>query len=239
MNYKRIVLGSFLFMAFIGEVSVGFYSGLFTPPGLLILSCLYVILFLLYEALDKKYQFTNIRAIMLAFGIYSVGITGLLHGEIANYVLTPQNNLITTLIRIQCSLFPVFAYYLLNKIYPRKNTEHVPSLRTMIIIFTLFILILSPSQKFGLIAVYHTFQIAPMASTVFAILGLISILLALRQKTSQKPPYSNRIFTIISIGLFILSLVPLLQTFIVLVLLTILYMIWLLLIPAFRSGLLQ
>jgi len=236
VNYKRILLGSFLFVAYVGEVSVGLYSGLFTPPGLLVLSCLYVILFLLYEALNKKYSLTNTRVILLTFGIYSVGVTGLLHGEIANYVASPQHGLITTFIRVQCSLFAVFAYYLLNKIFPSKATDKTPSIRSMIIISMLFVLLLTPSKKFGLINTYHTFQTAPLLSVIFTMLGIICIFLALRQNTSAAKRYSSRVFTIISVELLILSLIPLLQAFIVLVFIMPIFTLWFMRQPVFRKA---
>jgi len=237
VNYKRILLGSFLFIAYVGEISVGLYSGLFTPPGLLVLSCLYVILFLLYEALNKKYLLTYTGAILLTFGIYSVGVTGLLHGEIANYVTTPQHGLITTFIRVQCSLFAVFAYYLLNKIFPSKATDKTPAIRTMLMISMLFVLLLTPSKKFGLITAYHTFQTAPLLSVIFTMLGIICIILALRQNASAAKRYSSRVFTIISVELLILSLVPLLQAFIVLVFIMPILTLWFMRQPVFRKAL--
>src|SRR4051812_14120875 len=89
----RNFLGAVLCLVLVGEPTVGTKSGIFTPPGFVALFTMYFLLFLLYESLAEKYKLTYGKLVLLNFAIYSVLITGLLHSEIADYVLHPHNAL--------------------------------------------------------------------------------------------------------------------------------------------------
>lgn len=212
---RRTWLGAFFFLVFVGEPTVGFRSGLFTnPAGLLALVGLYTVLFLLYEALVQRFKLTNGRLILLTFGIYSVVVTGFLHGEIGDYGLQPQNWLVTTMIRIQCSLFPLFAYYCLNKIY-KRDPARVMSVRTALIVAGVFVLLLTPTRMFGLTRVFDTFRDAPVAALLYAVLGVVAILIALKP-TKQGSVYRTKALTIWTWLLFAVAIVPAVPFFFVL-----------------------
>ena len=212
---RRNLLGAGLFLIMVGELTVALYSGLLTPPGLIVLGVLYLLLFLLYEALAVRYNLSYLGIVLLNFSIYSVLITGLLHGEIADYVQHPENNLITTLIRIQCSFFPLFAYLLINKLAPRK-VANVPKLSSVIVAWVVFMALLSQSQDFGLAVVARTFQQVPALATVFTVAAMLAAVFALRSRaTSDHKP--KRWTLVSSWLLFAICLIPTLPAFMIVV----------------------
>lgn len=209
---KRNLFGTILFLILVGEPVVGLITKLYTVIGLMVFICLYALLFLLYEALTIKYSLSYAALLPLTFGIYSVFITGLLHGELTEYALSPRNNLGTSLIRLQCSFYPIFAYYVLNKKTVRDTTK-VPKLRSILTVFSLFILLLTPSKTFGLITLARTFQTAPFISVIFSLLGLLSVFFALSLKYRSTKIFNSKVFTLISLMLLMLCLIPNLKTF--------------------------
>ncbi len=115
---KYNLLGAALLLILVGEVTVGASNGLYTVPGFIVLAFLYLGYFRLLDSLSHRYHLSNTGLILVNFALYSVLITGLLHGELASYVIRPQDDLITSLIRLQCSLYPVFAFHLLRRLVP-------------------------------------------------------------------------------------------------------------------------
>lgn len=212
----RNICGTYLFLILVGEVTVGFTNGLFTPAGFLILSVLYFLLFITYEVLAERFKLTMGQLVLINFSIYSVFITGLLHGEIGTYVTSPHNSLITTLVRIQCSFFPIFAYIIINRFSTRQPTT-LPSVWCLSIAWAIFIGLLSLTGKFGIDRLISTFQTAPHFSIIFSIGAIIAVYFAFRpiaKPKSNKP--SPRYFLPISLVLLILGLIPSLASFLVL-----------------------
>ena len=211
---KRNLLGALLFLIFVGEVTVGNGNGLFTLPGLLVLYGLYYVLFMLYEALVVRFKLTYTRLALLTFALYSVLVTGLLHGEIASYVTHPEQNVITTMIRLQCSLFPVFAYYLLNK-YTKRDVSRILSAKAATLLAFMYVLLLTTTKKFGFTVLLNTLHTAPAHSLIFITLGLTTLVMALRPagKTSS---YQSKSFTITTWVLFGIACVPTIATLILL-----------------------
>ncbi len=232
---KRTILGSLFFLIMVGEPAVGGVNGLYTIPGFISLFALYTILFLLYEALIVRYELTYGKLLPLTFGIYSVVVTGLLHGEIAHYITRPQDHFVTTLIRIQCSFYPIFAYYLLNK-FTKRDPKNVPKIRNALLAGLIYILVLTPSGQFGLETLGDTFRTASGLSLVFTVLGIVAIVLALRPRTSSSKLRGSKVLDIFSWSLFLLCLIPTLQTFfVVLIFMPIIGLLYLR-IPDFRNA---
>ena len=213
---------------------MGAKSGLFTPQGFAVLYTMYFLLFLLYESLANKYRLTYGQLALLNFALYSVLITGLFHREIADYVLHPHNDLITTLIRVQCSFFPLFVYALLNR-WGTRDVRHVASLRAILLAWVVFVLILGLTHKFGLPGGAYTFQVAPIAATVFTCLGLLATLLALRPNASART-FSDRRLVGFSIALAIVGAIPSVAGLLVLVVAMPSIAVAYLLRPAFRRS---
>lgn len=216
-----------------GEVTVGFKNGLFTPAGLIVLVCLYFFYFLMLESLLAKYRLSNISLVLINFALYSVLITGLFHGELADYVSRPDNWLITTLIRIQCSFYPLFAFYILNKIAPR--TKPAPTVRTASILFISYIVLLTPSNNFGFIRLLRTAETAPAITAIFALAAVLALALAVRRRTAARV-YKNKAFGVWAWLLLFIGLVPGLPFFMALLLIMIFVSVKYLLKPSFRQA---
>lgn len=231
---KRSVLGALLFLILVGEPVVGFKSGLYTIPGLIVFPILYFLLFELYEALAIKYKLTYLSLLPLTFGVYSVMVTGFLHGELADYVIAPQNNLGTTLIRIQCSFYPIFAYYILNK-FTKRDPSKVPTLGKILFTFLVFFLILTPSKSIGFIKLVDTFKTIPNVSFILLFLGIFAIVLSLRLKTYLINNYQSKVLNLLTLFLFILCLIPSLKLFIIILFIMPLIGTIYLLKPKFRN----
>jgi hypothetical protein len=217
----RSLIGTLLLLVLVGEPTVAMANGLFTLPGLSALLVLYFCLFHLYEALIIRYSLVAWQMVLLNFGIYAVLVTGLLHAEIADYVLRPQDHFITSLIRLQCSLFPVLAFYLLNRWLPRKEGQAI-SLRAslgLFIGFTLAFTVLSSAapalKSFGWRAVVATIQTAPYASLAFIAVAVAFAVVALRRKAAAKH-YTSPAFTMLALGCLVLASIPGLGFFIAL-----------------------
>jgi len=213
--YKRTIIGTLLFIIFVGELVVGSASGLYTVPGIPVFLTMYYLLFILYESLTIKYCLTYRALVPLTFGIYAVLVTGLLHGEIVNYIRHPQDNFVTTLIRIQCSFYPVFAYYVLNE-FTKRDPNRVPSIKSILIACVIFVLILTPSKTFGLITLLNTLKIAPLQSLFFIALGVMAVVFALRSQPAKIKRFRSKGLNLASLILFILCLIPSLKTFVLL-----------------------
>lgn len=230
---RRNLIGSVFSLILVGEVTVGFTNGLFTPIGLVVLLCLYFFYFLVLESLVAKYRLSNLGLTLINFALYSVLITGFLHGELADYVSRPDNMLITTLIRIQSSLFPLFVFLLINRIAPR--TTPTMSVRLAVGWFTAFIFLVSPSRNFGLIALVTTVKDAPVVSLIFSVLAFTAFVTALRIRAGGIS-YKSRVFDLCSVALLMIGLVPGLTSFIILMTIMIFVGIKFLLIPKFRQA---
>jgi hypothetical protein len=211
---KRNFLGALLFLIFVGEPTVGIQTGLFVSLNIFVLGALYLNLFWLYESLIARYKLTYAQLIPLTFIIYSVLVTGLLHGELTNYA--KGQAVITTLIRIQCSVFPIFAYYLLNRYLPRQSSR-APSIKRAGLILLVFILLLTPTKKFGLITLIQTFQKVPLISTLFVLLAVAAILWLIYLGKAKKGSFESKSFTTLSWFLLIIGCIPSVVTLIALI----------------------
>lgn len=231
---KRNLLGAMLFLIMVGEPTVGAASGLYTPPGFIVLGTLYILLFLLYESLTVRYGLSYGRLALLNFGVYSIGITGLLHGELANYALTPRDNFITTLIRVQASFFPLFAYYLVNRYIVRKPAN-IPRLRTILIACGIYVALLSLSHTFGIDMVLKVLHHAPLYFLVGIGMAMWAVVAALRPGIVIKQPFRDAYLGPISIGLLILGCIPLLPAFVTLLITMPVAAIYYLSKPTFRN----
>lgn len=235
MLNKRSILGTLLFLILVGEPAVGFKSGLYTLTGLIVFPILYFILFQLYEALIIKFKLSYLSLLPLTFGVYSVLVTGLLHGELADYIIAPHNNLGTTLIRIQCSFYPIFVFYILNK-FTKRNPKTVPNLIKILLSSLIFMLILTPSKSIGFIKMADTLKTAPSISLIFLVLGVLSIIFALKIRASLNTKFSSKVLNILTLLLFILCLIPSLQSFILVLFIMPTVGIIYLLKPVFRNN---
>lgn len=227
----RNLVGALLFLIFVGEPTVGIASGLYTPTGAIVLAGLYLSLFWVYEALIVRYKLTYAQLVPLTFAIYSVLVTGLMHGELVNYA--KGEGVITTLIRIQCSLYPIFAYYILNRYFPRP--AGTPSLRRTSLVFAGYFLLLSPTHKIGFSVLLDTFQKVPLIALGFATAGVLALIWALKP-WPQGGKFESKSFSITSWSLFILACIPnLLTLLLLLVAMPIVVLIYWRL-PAFRQA---
>lgn len=181
---KRAFLGALLFLILVGEPTVGRASGLFTPVGILVFAVLYISYFLLFDSITHRYKLNNLQLVLINFALYSVLITGLLHGEIRDYALHPHNDVITTLIRVQCSLFPLYVYPLLTRLAPR--TKPALQLPAALAVFVSAMAVLSLSGHFGSADLLDTFRVAPRLAAIFVICALAAIFAALRTTKVQK-----------------------------------------------------
>lgn len=212
---RRSLLGTLFFLVFVGELTVGRNSGLYTPPGLVALLLLYFCYFHLFDALVAHYRMNRLGVVLVNFALYSVLITGLLHSEISSYVEHPEDGLIITLIRIQCSLFPLFAYRLLERVAPRTNYQSL-SVRTAVLLFAAYILILTPTHQFGIGSALHAIAAAPMLSAAFVVAALVALAVGLRTRAVVRPRRAYARFTIWSLLLGILALIPSIPVFLIL-----------------------
>lgn len=204
---KRAIAGTLLLLILVGEPTVGIATGLYTLPGFIVLGTLYVLIYLLYEALDDKYQLSNLQLLLINFGLYAVLITGLLHGEIADFVLHPNNNLITVLIRIQSACFPLFVYPILNRYLPR--TKPPLELWKVVLLWLGYFLLLTPTKKIGFLTVLFTLKVAPMYSIVLIVMALMALLWAIGiQKTAKSSTIRNKTLLIASVLLAIVGAIP-------------------------------
>lgn len=220
-------------MLFVGEVAVGAYNGLFTVPGFITLSLLYILYFNVFDAIVAKYHLSNLGAVLLNFALYSVLITGLFHGELADYVLEPENNLITTLIRLQCSMYPLFAYYWLRRFAPtHRKTNNV---RKHVLILLGFMLLVSPTGTIGFGVLLHTISVAPHVVSLFLILASISLWVAFTRQ-SPKQPSTSRWLRFGSIILGLIALIPNFIMFLTLLIAMLVMGILLLKSPSYRNA---
>jgi hypothetical protein len=237
MNFlsKRTWLGALLFLIFVGEPTVGFHSGLFTSPaGFIALAALYLILFLLYEAIIQKYKLSNARILLLTFGIYSIIVTGFLHGEIGDYGLHPHEAFGITLIRLQSSLFVPFAYYLLNKKF-KRDPKRVLCVSKALLIAGIYVFILTPTHRFGLTKLYDTFSEAPLMALLYSATGMAAIFFALKP-SKLGSVYRTKALTIWTWILFAIAIVPIPSFFLILVLTMPIVTIVYLRLPAWRNS---
>lgn len=209
----RNFVGALLFMILVGEFQLGFVDKVLSIFGV-VLYIMYFAIFLLFEAIVNRYRLVNYQIFLLGFAIYAVLITGFIHAEISNYVLQPQNDVITTLIRIQSSLYIFFAYLLLNRFFPRKPSNKPVKLWLAVLIFAAYVLILTPSKSYGLIAAASVFYTAPAEALLFGILGIVALYLGLRSAkpgssyNSRKLVYLSALFVVIAIIPSVLLVVP-------------------------------
>jgi hypothetical protein len=226
------VLGSLLFLIFVGEVTVASANGLFTPQGFMVLVALYFCYFLLFDSIVFKYNLRNLDIVLVNFALYSILITGLLNGELGDYLVRPHDRLITTLIRIQCSFYPLFAYYLLKKLATQRSTPLAVGRAALV--FLVFVLIVTPSKSFGLIRVIQTAKIAPVIIFISCLLAVGALLLALRAK-SKAQIYTDKLFGLWTLFFLILGLIPGLSFFLALLGAMIIVSVVYLLKPGFRN----
>lgn len=229
---KRNVLGAALFLVLVGEVTVGSKNDLFTPVGLMILVSLYFWYFLLLDAIMTRYNLDNLGLVLVNFALYSVLITGLLHGELDDYVTHPENWLITTLIRIQCSFYPLFAFYLLRRLAP-KTRKSLP-LPMAVALFFGFIALITPSESFGFIQLARTFDTAPFITVGFSAAAIAALVMAWRRRPA-KTPYSGNMFGIWSAVILLVGLIPGLGFFLLLLILSIIVGMIFIAKPRFRT----
>lgn len=232
---KRLIIGPLLFMIMVGEVTVASGNRLFTQAGFFNLIALYLLLFLLFETLVNRFQLTNGRLFFLTFGIYSVIVTGLLHGEIANYVLSPKDNLITSLIRLQCSFFTIFAYQIINQLTKRPGKSSI-KLNQVLFLCLLYIVLLTPTKAFGLITLINTFKTAPIHSIIFSFAGISAILFSINSSHKKLNIAQNKTLIYASWLMLLICLVPSVKAFIIIVFLMPLVGIFYLLKQRFRNS---
>jgi len=230
---KRNLIGGVLFLLLAGELNVGGQNGLFTTSGFVVLFALYFLYFITLESIVVRYKLNNISIVLVNFAFYSVLITGLFHGELADYVLKPDNSLITTLIRIQCSIYPLFAFYILRKIAPRIHSA--VKVRTGLVMLAIYVALLSFSTSFGLVRLLSTFQSVPLIAVGFTIAAVMALLFSVRQH-KKSPSYYNNIFGWLALILLIASLVPGLLAFLLLIILMIITGVMYLWKPKFRNS---
>lgn len=176
-------------------------NGLLTPVGIIILYLLYVTYFLVSDAFVAKYRPTLISQALFNFAIYSVFITGFLHAELLNF-LKPHEIVIITLIRIQSALFLVFVMPIVDRLTKRDSKS--PGLKQALFLFFLFVLLITPSKMFGLVAAFHTVRAAPVLSICFIILSAAALYVATRKiRDKYESPSAG-----FSVLLSVIALVP-------------------------------
>ena len=209
----RNFAGALLFMILVGEFQLGGVDKTLTPFGI-VLYAMYFTIFLLVDSVVAKYNLLNYQIFLLNFALYGVLITGFIHAEIANYVLQPQNDFITTLIRIQSSTYMFFAYVLLNRFLPMDSDRRPLPVKYSIAIFALYVLILTPSGSYGLFAIAKVVEIAPLYALIFGILAAIALYAGLKDTKpgqkylNSKMIYTSAIFVVIAIIPSVLLIVP-------------------------------
>ncbi|MGV9001828.1 MAG: hypothetical protein ACOH18_02640 [Candidatus Saccharimonadaceae bacterium] len=231
----RSIVGALLFFVYVGEMTVGSGSGLYSLPGIIVFSLLYFSYFLLLDSLVERYKLNNLQVVLVNFALYAVLITGLLHGELQDYTLHPENNLITTLIRIQCSLYPLFAFYVLRFIAPQRRLKI--SVKKAVLLFIAFILLMTPTKTFGLYTLFETFHTVPGIAVFFSLIAVILLIKVLG--VPQKLPtnvFKSKAFGVWCIVLFVLGLIPTLTTFLILLVLMIILSLYYLLKSTYRNS---
>lgn len=213
---KRSIVGALLFLILVGEPTVGRTSGLFTPAGIGVFTILYLSYFLFFDSLVYSYKLNNLQMVLVNFAFYSVLITGLLHGELRDYVLHPHNDLVTTLIRIQCSFFPLYAYPLLNRLAP--GTKPRLKVTASMSLFAGAMVLLSLTRHFGIIDLLDTFRIAPHIALAFIIGAVGALIIALRLPKSPLGKSSpGRAIELWAWVFLIICSVPLFSFFLILI----------------------
>lgn len=205
----RTFLGALVFMILVGEFQAAQIDKTFTPIGFITLYSLYFVTFILYEAITQRYNLVNYQIFLLGFALYAVLITGLFHGEIQNYVTQPHNDLITTIIRIQSSLYAFFGYILLNRFLPDKESNKKISMKVAGSIFILYFILLTPTKTIGFITLLSTYLIAPVEAIVYTILGIIALKFVLAKAEPAKTAYKSKFIFYSSAILFVIGLIPL------------------------------
>lgn len=202
----RNFVGALLFMILVGEFQLGGVDQTFTLFGI-VLYVMYFTIFLLVDSIVNRYKLLNYQIFLLNFALYGVLITGFIHAEIANYVLQPQNDFITTLIRLQSSTYMFYSYAILNKFLPANPKGKSIPIKYSIAIFVLYVLILTPSRSYGLFAVAKVFEVAPLYALVFGILAAIAFYKGLK-RDKPCPSYLNRKTTYISSIFVAIAIIP-------------------------------
>lgn len=231
---KRSLIGSALFLVLAGEITVGYGSRLYTLPGCIALVVLYFLFFHLLDALVTRYSLSNLGVVLITFALYSMLVTGFLHQELITYVQHPEDWLITTCIRIQCSLFPLFAYRLLDKIAPRQKGQGI-STRLAMVLFAGYIVILSPTRLFGIGNAAYVVRHAPAIGLVCIALFMATLVIGLRMKARTASAVSFPGLTVWSILLLAVALVPVLPALFVLLVMMTLVSVYYLAQPDFRQ----
>jgi hypothetical protein len=204
---KRSAIGTLLLFCFIGEVNVASLNGLLSLDGALFLILLYFLLFHIYDSLIVKYSLSFIQLAIVSFVLYGVFVTGFVNAELLHY-LRPERDVVgTTLIRIHGAFFAPFVFYLLHLNFPRKNAPL--SIYTVSGLFTAFIFLISLSGILGIPNSITTLRNAPILSTVFLSLSAALLLLLPRLKRKKSDgTFSNRILTTALIFWVVISFVP-------------------------------
>lgn len=206
--------GALLFLIMVGEPAIGAKTGLYTVPGFCILFGLYLCYFTCLDVLVYRYQLNRIQLVFLTFITYSFLITGLLHGELLEYVHRPQDWLVITMIRIQCSFYTIFAYELLNKLF--RTTKRPKNTALPFVFFIVFVLLLTPTKTFGIFQVISVIKDASLPFVIFSLLAIGAFVAMRSDKFSSTRVLPVKSMMKVSICLFILACVPSLPTFLVL-----------------------
>lgn len=209
----RNFVGALLFMVLVGEFQLGGVDKTLTPFGI-VLYVMYFAIFLMVDSIVTRYKLLNYQIFLLNFALYGILVTGFIHAEIANYILQPQNDLITTLIRLQSSTYMFYAYVLVNRFLPMNPNRRPLSVKYSVTIFVLYVLILTPSGSYGLFAIAKVFEVAPLYALVFGILAAVALYAGLKDvKPGQtyrnsKTIYMSAIFVAIAVIPSVFLIVP-------------------------------
>lgn len=204
---KRTAVGALVSMILAGEVMVGFTNGLFTASGAAVLYLLYYVYFLVADAFIARYKPHIVGQVLFNFAFYSVLITGLLHGELLNFLI-PWDFNITLLIRIQSALFLTFVIPVVNHFTVRS--KDAPGIDHSLLVFLLCVLLLSSTGSFGTPMLFSVFVEAPRLAVGFTAAALVSLAVAVRKtnRTVVSPRKG------ISVALIFIALIPSLPAFI-------------------------
>lgn len=194
---KRSAMGALLSLVLVGELTVGAHNGLFTPGGIIVMALLYLSYFNLIDSLSRHYRLSNFGIVLVNFAIYSVLITGLLHGELSVLKTHPEDTLITILIRVQSALTPIFTFSIIRNVKPPQRTASVKSTLT---IFAAFVLLMSFSESFGLRKGIDTFATAPWTVILFVVAALFAYRYGLRHKAAAPHAQKLTLFCFVLLG---------------------------------------
>ncbi len=206
-------LGAVLMLVYAGELTVVHGNSLLTPAGIIVLPALYFVYFCLLDGLVARYKLSQAGLVLLHFALYGVLITGLLHGELQNYIHHPEDSLITTLIRFQAGLYPLFSYHLLNRLAPKRPAAPIG---LALMLCAGYVAILTPTRSFGLITAWETFSTAPLLCAFWSGLGLAALCIAFR-RTAKSPPVRNKRILSITVALGIIACIPAVAAFVLLI----------------------